>query len=194
MILRAYQPKNELGDYLMILTVYGYSKNLSRHVFMFFLIIGILQITTVWAHQGKTAVTTLLFNIRTNNIEVMHRFILHDAEHAVSKIFGKGADIINENQTRRQYASYVARRFSIVRSDGSLLPLILVGQEIDRGFLWVYQETPVPADLINLTIRHKALRDIWSDQINIVNIKREGKVETLTFRDGKDKLTIEFED
>lgn len=35
------------------------------------------------AHQIKAAITTVLFNQRTENIEVMHRFNLHDAEHAV---------------------------------------------------------------------------------------------------------------
>ena len=35
------------------------------------------------AHQQKIAITTVLFNPRTENIEIMHRFNLHDAEHAV---------------------------------------------------------------------------------------------------------------
>ncbi len=39
------------------------------------------------AHQQKIAITTVLFNPRTQNIEIMHRFNLHDAEHAVKALF-----------------------------------------------------------------------------------------------------------
>lgn len=46
----------------------------------------------VSAHQIKAAITTVLFNPRTENIEVMHRFNLHDAEHAVKALFDKRAD------------------------------------------------------------------------------------------------------
>ena len=33
-----------------------------------------------WAHQDREAITQVLFNPRTGNIEVMHRFLLHDVE------------------------------------------------------------------------------------------------------------------
>ena len=39
------------------------------------------------AHQLKSSVTTVLFNQRTHNIELMHRFYLHDTEHAVGSLF-----------------------------------------------------------------------------------------------------------
>ena len=46
------------------------------------------------AHQQKESVTRVLFNPRTGNIEVMHRFLLHDAEHATRKLFGGDADLL----------------------------------------------------------------------------------------------------
>ena len=53
----------------------------------------------VSAHQQKTAFSTVLFNPRSENIEIMHRFRVHDAEHAVKQILGKDADIINSRKT-----------------------------------------------------------------------------------------------
>mgnify|MGYP000103148218 CR=1 FL=1 len=44
------------------------------------------------AHQQKTSISKVLFNQRTSNIEIMHRFRVHDAEHAVKHIFGKDAE------------------------------------------------------------------------------------------------------
>ncbi|MDG1816469.1 MAG: hypothetical protein P8H22_10245, partial [Glaciecola sp.] len=42
-----------------------------------------MPVCSVSAHQQKSGLTTVLFNPRTNNIEVMHRVYMHDAEHAV---------------------------------------------------------------------------------------------------------------
>jgi len=64
----------------------------------------------VFAHQQKSGLTTVLFNPNTNNIEVMHRVYMHDAEHAVKTLFDKSADIINSEATQQQFAQYVAQR------------------------------------------------------------------------------------
>ena len=50
------------------------------------------------AHQLKSSVTTVLFNQRTHNIELMHRFYLHDTEHAVGNLFKGKVDIINNKR------------------------------------------------------------------------------------------------
>jgi hypothetical protein len=36
-----------------------------------------------FAHQQKAAETTVLFNKRSGQLEVSHRFYMHDTEHAV---------------------------------------------------------------------------------------------------------------
>ncbi|MCC2616978.1 hypothetical protein LJ739_12065 [Aestuariibacter halophilus] len=146
------------------------------------------------AHQQKAAITKVLFNPRTDNIEVMHRFYLHDAEHAVKEIFGKQADVLGSAETRQQFADYVAERFFIVTDNGEPLPLSRVGVELDGKFLWVYQETEQLQGLSSLKIRHNALRDIWHSQINTVNIERNGGVKTLTFSDNIELLTVDVSD
>ena len=98
---------------------------------------------------------------RTNghNIEIIHRFRIHDAEHAVKHIFGKDADIIGSTKTKKQFNDYVNNHFSMFNS-GNDLKLTSVGYESDGQFFWVYQETTEPPALENLSIRHNALRDI----------------------------------
>jgi len=154
-----------------------------------------LAVSTVWANQKKTAVTTVLFNERTGNIEIMHRFLIHDAEHAVKQIrdvsFGKEADIIASENTRQAFSQYVSERFSILDQNGELLELTLLGSEIDGNSIWVYQETPIPADLQSMTISHSALRDIWIEQVNRVNIERNKETGTLIFQGNIEWLEIE---
>ena len=147
----------------------------------------------VSGHQQKIAFSTVLFNPRTENIEIMHRFRVHDAEHAVKEILGKDADIIDSKKTQNQFGDYVNQRFKLFDSDKQPLPLKMVGVELDGKFFWVYQETTQPTKLDNMTIRHNALRDLWPEQVNIINVEGKGKLQTLSFSDSVELLTLTFE-
>lgn len=157
-------------------------------------VIGALLIAafSLSAHQQKSAISTVLFNPRTDNIEIMHRFKVHDAEHAVKQIFGKEADIIDSKKTQEQFGDYVNQRFYLFDDDGLPLPLKMVGVELDGKFFWVYQETTQPTKIDNMTVRHDALRDIWPEQINTINVEGKGKLQTLTFSDSVELLKLTF--
>ncbi len=149
------------------------------------------------AHQQKTAVTRILFNPNTGNIEVMHRFFVHDAEHAATLIFGERQTLMESVESRELFSSYVLNRFSVEASfaDGSdrALALEYVGQEIDGQFLWVYQEIAAEEGISELTIVHLALRDVWPDQSNLVNIERDGEIYSLTFQGSDEVLSVKLE-
>ena len=146
------------------------------------------------AHQQKAAITHILFNTRTGNIEVMHRFYIHDAEHAVRSLIDPDADIIASELTAEQFAEYVRQRFSLIGPDGNILTLNYVGQERDAAFIWVYQEMPIPDSMKSLSVVHNVLRDMWDEQSNLVNIERDGKIQSLDFAGSTQWLSVEFDD
>lgn len=153
----------------------------------------VLMMGNATAHQLKTAVTTILFNERTGNIEVMHRFNLHDAEHAVAVLFdAKGADIHDNPETRALFADYVMEHFQLRTLAGESLALTPVGQQIDGANIWVYQEVMIPESITGLKLRHKALQDIWASQQNLVNIEGRGPLQSLTFQVDDDWLEVSF--
>jgi hypothetical protein len=152
----------------------------------------LLVVTQAGAHQQKEAITRVLFNPRTSNIEVMHRFLLHDAEHAVKKLRNSDADILGSETDREFFSEYVHANFTMADQDGRHLLLSPVGNEIEGRFLWVYSETPIPQDVESLTLSHSALLDLWSQQVNLVNVERDGKVRSATFMQGSRELTIEL--
>lgn len=147
----------------------------------------------VSAHQQKAALTEVLFNSRTGNIEVAHRFNMHDAEHAARLDIGLDGDLYGSPETQSAFAAYVAKRFALVMPDNTPLPLVLLGAEVKDGYLWVYQETPAPDALDRLWVRHDALRDIWPDQTNRVNVKRDDEIESLIFTGRVKFLQVKFE-
>lgn len=140
------------------------------------------------AHQMKSAISKVLFNSRTGNLEVMHRFYLHDAEHAVKHLQHKKADLLNDAASRQQFAEYVAQHFqlSVIESASPRnttaditteapatnrqhrvtlakpLKLSLLGTELDGRFIWVYQETPLP---VQLPLQHELQLEVQHDSL-----------------------------
>lgn len=166
---------------------------MTRHRRVVLLILLFLVVFPAWAHQQKEALTQVLFNPRTGNIEVMHRFLLHDAEHALKTLRDSKADILESEDDREFFADYVYRHFSIADQDDRSLPLKPVGHEIEGRFLWVYAETAMPKTITSLILRHDALHDVWPDQVNLVNVEKNGVVKSLIFTGGSTEITVSID-
>ncbi|MDP2561174.1 DUF6702 family protein [Psychrobium sp. 1_MG-2023] len=148
--------------------------------------------SVTFAHQQKAAETTVLFNKNSGQLEVAHRFYLHDTEHAVQSLFDKHADILDSKKTQQQFANYVAKQFLVHTLSNKALPLASVGYEVEGKFFWVYQETAIPNTLNGVKLFNGALRELWPTQINMVNIEGKGKVRTLYFSENRDWLITRF--
>ena len=158
-----------------------------------FVLVNMLWAPPSYAHQQKAAISSVLFNPRTANIEISHRFYLHDAEHAIKKIFGGDADIYQSFESQQKFADYVIERFAMFDGQDKLISLATVGFELEGKFFWVYQETAQPPELEGLTIAHQALREIWPEQVNTINVEGKGDIQTLTFNQSVELLTVEFD-
>ncbi|MCB1665407.1 MAG: hypothetical protein KDI28_06475 [Pseudomonadales bacterium] len=150
--------------------------------------------TSAFAHQKKEAITEILFNTRSGNLEVMHRYLMHDAEHAVRVLVDPDADIIASEEARQAFAQYATERFALLGDDGDTLKLQFVGQEVDGVFLWVYQEMPLPTELHTLGVIDNVLRELWPEQNNLVNIERDGNIQSLNFNGNTEWLSVNFDD
>ncbi|AFV00938.1 DUF6702 family protein [Simiduia agarivorans] len=145
----------------------------------------LLLVCALWAcvgqaHQMKAAMTKVLFNARTGNVEVMHRFYVHDAEHALSQIAGKQVHLLDDAAAQQQFGRYVASHFAMGYAREQAQSFSYVGQELEGKFIWVYQELPVPdAAPAQLWFRHTALQDFWPEQMNQINVEGLGPVRSL---------------
>ncbi len=152
----------------------------------------ILSVGSAFAHQQKVALSDIRFNERTGLVEITHRFILHDAEHALSDTFEQRVDLVGDTDALDRFAGYVASRFTI-ETESEPLELTLIGSEIERGYIWVYQETPLPIADTNWIIRHNALRDVIDGQVNTVNVHVAEGVRTLTFSGAADQRVVRID-
>lgn len=174
------------------MSIIPFNSRSSKSLATVILIVTLFITNSLWAHQQKMALTKIEVNPRTNMLEVMHRFELHDAEHAVSEIFTKDADILGSEKTQMQFAQYVVERFAMYLANDKAVPLSIVGFEIDGKHFWVYQEAEKPKQIEGLQVVHNALRDIWFAQTNTVNIKLDKNINTLTFTENTEVLKIDF--
>ena len=165
---------------------------IARFLFAAFFLVSSLLWGTSFAHQQKAALTEVLLNARSGKLEVAHQFLLHDAEHAVRVELGIDGDLYADPETQAAFAKYVADRFSLAVADAGPLSLSLLGTEIEGGYLWIYQEAPLPTGMQTLTVKNNALRDVWSEQTNRVNIKRGTDIRTLVFTGNVGEQSIEF--
>lgn len=145
------------------------------------------------AHQLKSSVTTVLFNQRTHNIELMHRFYLHDTEHAVGNLFQGKVDIMSNKRDQKRFAKYVESHVALQTLSGEPLTLNYVGAQVDGKFFWVYQEAAIPDEIEGIRMSHGALRDLWPAQVNMVNVEGRGQIKTLNFSQDDTWLEAKFE-
>lgn len=170
----------------------GYFSLLKASVLLLTIVSSMLS-NSAWAHQLHTASTTVAFNPRSGNIEVMHRFFLHDAEHAVKQLFDAKADIHSNADTQQQFADYVVGQFELAPLSGASLALQLVGFQIDGRDFWVYQEVARPADLTGFMIRQPVLQELWPSQRNLVNVEGFGDaLQSVTFSRDDNWLAVQW--
>lgn len=136
-----------------------------------------------WAHPQKASLTDVTLNARTESVEVVHRFVLHDAEQAVQRLNGAGASLLDDPDQLEAFALYVAERV-IASTDAGSVELTLLGGEIDDGYVWIYQETGIQPALNSLKLTSKALFDVFPTQQNTVNVRIGGTVRSQTFSNG----------
>ena len=114
------------------------------------------------AHQQKESYSEILVNERSGNLEISHRFYIHDAGHAIGRILAKmqntnkpklSRDWQNDPVSQQYFADYLSQHFflrQVVTSDTIQEPLALnlVGFEVEGKYFWIYQEMVVDMFLI----------------------------------------------
>ncbi|MFT6100040.1 MAG: hypothetical protein ACJAYF_002591 [Arenicella sp.] len=136
-------------------------------------------------HQQKEAYISLLFNPRTGNIEVSHRFLLHDAEHGLGLVLDGAGDLSVDPLTQQKFSQYVQQHFAVATDDNEPIVLESVGYEVEGKYFWVYQEAKIP-NTETLKLRHSALHELWPTQTNHINVEKDGWVKSVRLQKEND--------
>lgn len=159
-----------------------------RYVRPALLAAGLLAAAAAGAHESPHVLSTVETNPRTGQLEVIHRFGLHDVEHAVRRFDWGSTDVLANARDRQRFSAYVQDRFSL-RIDGEPVPLALVGQELEGRYLWVYQEAGQPGPAQSVKVINRVLSE--PPRHHLVKVQLKNIEGSLVFEPGVTELTLD---
>ena len=116
------------------------------------------------AHPLHTTLTEISLDASRHTVRATVRLFADDLAAALSRHPSLGGASMNDRA-----AAYVGATLSL-SNDGQALPLRSCGVRRSGDLLWVCLEATVPEDAVRLTARDPLLLEVFSDQVNIVQI------------------------
>ncbi len=145
---------------------------------------GLLALSPASAHR-KPVVMTTIEKIEGDKLGITHRFHAHDAVSILALDPQNTQPELDSLRSRAKVALYVSEHFLMAtrQAEGPLAPveLKLIGAELEGEFLFVYQETELPASMDNMYARSDLLSEIGNDWLSHVNLTIDEVIRTITF-------------
>lgn len=129
------------------------------------------------AHVAKNAVIKIAINPRSQQLEVVMRFNLHDLHHAKGQVNHSSKDSSGKplvSKEDEQLARTLAQAFHLRIGEKSFATPYL-GHEIEGKFFWVYLEAAKPESLTNISVQMAAFEKVWPNLDYLVNVELENK-------------------
>ncbi|WP_266204248.1 DUF6702 family protein [Pontibacter kalidii] len=144
------------------------------------------------AHDYHASIADVRFNSRTQSLEVAVKVFMDDLENALSQR-NKTKVVYNpaSEQVKKYITDYLAANLALEVEKGKPLKQKFLGSEEDADVVWLYMEVPVQqASLPQLYVRNAVLTELFSDQMNIVNINYKGKTESVLLQRGETQKKV----
>ncbi|WP_161890416.1 DUF6702 family protein [Pontibacter russatus] len=146
------------------------------------------------AHDYHASITDVAYNPRTQSLEVAVKVFMDDLEDALSRQAKSNITYSSSSvAVKEQLSDYLQSTLSFGLEKGKPLKAKLLGSEADADVVWLYVEVPVQqAALTQLYIKNAILTDLFTDQMNIVNVNYKGKTESVLLQPGEVTKKLTF--
>ncbi|MGI8656042.1 MAG: DUF6702 family protein [Pyrinomonadaceae bacterium] len=139
---------------------------------------------TASAHTFHTSLMRLEYNAKEQNVEISVQVFAHDLETVLSKRAGKRIRLDKSPDAASLTLAYLQDTFAIKNRDGQTKTLAWVGMESEADAVMLYVETKMPEGITGAQARDQIFFDLLEDQINLVNVRYDGKRNDLVFKPG----------
>ncbi len=132
-----------------------------------------------FAHKYFFGITEINLNHKTQSLEIIHQFTIHDLENAIAE-----QQQINFSPEYPHYEKLIRQYFEKhfkIQVNNTNIKLTWVGVEFVRDKLFVYQEAQGLKFLTGLVVKNDLLTDTYPKQINTVNFQDNNYQGSLTF-------------
>ena len=131
------------------------------------------------AHRFHAGITDISMNPNTGNTEIIHTFMTHDVEALLENLYQRQFDL-SDPEDIQVFQRYLEKQFLIVSKEQSL-PLKWIGLKVDPNAVIIFQEIEKQFLPEQIVVRQAVLTDFLADQVNTVNITKNGSIQSLTF-------------
>jgi hypothetical protein len=143
------------------------------------------------AHEFHTSLAQIQYNKSSQSFEVSLRVFTDDLEAALAKENNNQKVSIAEAKLADPLIEkYVNKHLLILNKQNQKLPMTFVGKEIEVDVTWIYVEIAASGELNGLRIQNSILTELFSDQVNIVNLNYLRNTSTFLFKNGQTVQTL----
>ncbi|MEZ0538192.1 DUF6702 family protein [Fibrella arboris] len=148
----------------------------------------LLPLFSFHVHDFHTSLTQMQFDAKSQMVEVSVRMFTDDLETALTKENGgKLVNLSGPAKADQLLERYVRKHFVVADAQRKPRSYTYVGYEQEADAHWVYLEMPASgADTFkNIVIKQDILMDLFSDQVNLINIQYNQQKKTVVFRNNQ---------
>ena len=137
------------------------------------------------AHRYHTSVTRLEYNAEERLVEITVQTFADDVESALGKRSGAPGSVRLDlsPKTNALVLDYL-RNVLVLKSGSAELELQWIGMELKGYTVWIYLQAKAPEGISKTSLHNKLLFELFTDQVNIVNVINNGKRSSLVFKRG----------
>ncbi len=144
------------------------------------LVLACLFSKPVLAHKLNAAESTIEYNPRTELIEIVHRFYLHDVNH-LTQALAKTDKGINSQEAKYQvFTKYILDNLEIQFGLASSLNVNFVGSEKESKYFYIYQEyrgESLTEALSSISISINTMKNSWKPKYWLFQIDVSAKLK-----------------
>ncbi|MDX2033707.1 MAG: DUF6702 family protein [Blastocatellia bacterium] len=128
-------------------------------------------------HKFHVSVSQVEYNASGQSVEVVMRIYSDDFENALSRHAKRPVKIdpARDKEMGEVVMSYLRGQFELKTRAGKPVKFTWVGLEAQVDMFWLYFEGKVPGGFSGAQLKNRVLCELFEDQVNIVNVKYQGK-------------------
>lgn len=158
----------------------------ARYIFivLFVAACGFALPSNLYAHKFHASFARVNYNNQEQSLEITLRLFADDLENILSRRAGRHIRIDKTADAAHITLAYLQDSFEMRGRDGRAKKLQWIGMELEVDTVWIYVEAKARGDIAELSVRNRILFDLFDDQLNVLNIRYNGKAADLVFKPG----------
>ncbi|MFN0085862.1 MAG: DUF6702 family protein [Blastocatellia bacterium] len=129
------------------------------------------------AHKIHVSVSQVEYIAQGQSVQVVMRVYVDDLENALSRHANRPVklDPARGREAGDLVMAYLRGQFELKTKAGKPVKFNWLGLEAQVDMFWLYFEGKIPGGFSGAQLKNRVLFELFEDQVNIVNVKYQGK-------------------